>query len=255
MTKRAYIFADQISDLFHRRTQSRHESLTVLVDNAFRDLEALEGKRRELKPKAFEEKRTALRDEHIEKCQKTMDEIRELWADAEAQLQFSYDPANLRERQAFELPPVESAALQAELSRATPLWLVRRAQRAHAEDDVATAVYIDEELARRAETGNPPDSVIRNQIREATSATSNDALCADMAARLLLLKTTHMAEAAKLKHGTLTGETRAIDKIKYGVRVHQDLVARATPTRTADLRSSMALAEEEQRQEQERSEA
>lgn len=248
MGKRAHIPAAQIHDLFPRPMQSRHESLTIRVDNAFRALDELEKERRELRREAFEEKQAQLRAEHLAKCEPLMAEITELWEDAKAQLSFAYEPENLRQRQALELTPAEASALRSELRDATSVWLLRRAQRAHAEDDVATAVTLEEEIARRNESGKALDSAIVSQIHEATSATTNEALRTDLAARELLLKTAHMAEASKLKFGELTGQTKAIDRIRYGVRVHQDLVERATPTRRSDLRPPTDLAEEDQQE-------
>jgi hypothetical protein len=229
VTKRAYIPSNQVEEIFRRKMQQLSERNQALVESAFRDLEELDKQRRKLRPEVYQEEEGKLRARHRAVCEAVMQQIRELAADAEAQLEFSYQPLNLRHRQLFALPPEKATALRAELRDATGAWLLRSAQRARAEGDVAAAVAIEEEAARRSEIGRPLDTHLRDEIHRASEETTNDALTQDLDARVLLLKTTHMAEAARLKLGELTGETKPIDKIKYGVRVYKDLGVRIMP--------------------------
>jgi len=173
----------------------------------------LEGKREKYRPDVLYKEAMEIRRETDVKVDTILGRIREIEADAQAQLDGPYaDTDTLRRGQRFASDNLANAqlgsALRDELRHTGVRGLLDRAERANANEDVAVAVVIEDEIERRAGSPSPIDEISRDEILALARATENPALRTDLVARSILVETTQTAEEANFIVRQFQGKTQ-----------------------------------------------
>jgi len=194
---RAQIPATQVHALFKVKIDREHVALKTEIATGQERRAKLDDKRERYRADVLYKEAMEIRRETDVKVDAIMWRIREIEADAQAQLDGPYaDTDTLRRGQRFASAQ-DGSALRVELSYTSVRGLLDRAERSSANEDVPAAIVIEDEVERRVGSPTPLDEISRDEILALARGTTNPALRTDLVARSILVETTQTAEEAE----------------------------------------------------------